>query len=173
MDNDKKWKLFWYLLILIGVVVVGRIINARATYEIRPEIKPTSEASAVVVKTASVASKPRLAQDSGQKLWFTPWSGRVYGRKEPIDDVDIELVVEKLIECESGGANIEVIDTNGKYSRGILQFQDSSFYGWAKLAGLSGVSPLQPRDARLVARWALKNGLASHWTCSMLAGIIQ
>lgn len=73
-------------------------------------------------------------------------------------------LAEQIIECESGGRNVEIIDSNGKWSRGIAQFQDST---WEWLSGLAGVqgSAMEPEKARAVLIWALENGYGFHWTC--------
>lgn len=70
----------------------------------------------------------------------------------------------KIIQCESSGMNVQIIDSNGKWSRGIAQFQDET-WGWmSKKAGIAG-SPLDRVKAREVLLWALKNGYGRHWTC--------
>lgn len=73
-------------------------------------------------------------------------------------------LAEQIIQCESGGRNVEIIDSNGKWSRGIAQFQDST---WEWLSGLAGIegSPLEPEKARAVLIWALENGYGFHWSC--------
>lgn len=79
-------------------------------------------------------------------------------------DSDIEALADDIIDCESSGRNIEIIDTNGKWSRGIAQFQDTT---WEWLSGLAGVtgSSTEPKKAREVLVWSLENGYGSHWTC--------
>lgn len=75
-----------------------------------------------------------------------------------------DALADAIIECESNGRNVEIIDTNGEWSRGIAQFQDETWSWMSPLAGVEG-SPLEPEKAREVLVWALENGHGSHWTC--------
>ncbi|MBI5421324.1 MAG: transglycosylase family protein [Parcubacteria group bacterium] len=79
----------------------------------------------------------------------------------------IDSVIEKLIQCESGGKNVKIIDSNGYYSYGILQFQKATWDGWSRESGIVG-DPMVPEDAIQMARWAIKNGFISHWTCARI-----
>jgi hypothetical protein len=83
---------------------------------------------------------------------------------EKTGDSEIEDLADAIIDCESSWRNIEIIDTNGKWSRGIAQFQDTT---WDWLSGLAGVtgSSMEPEKAREVLVWSLENGYGSHWTC--------
>lgn len=73
-------------------------------------------------------------------------------------------LADRIIECESNGRNVEIIDTNGEWSRGVAQFQDKTWSWMSQLAGVEG-SPLEPEKARAVLVWALETGRGSHWTC--------
>jgi len=78
---------------------------------------------------------------------------------------DYEDLADAIIECESSGRNIEIIDTNGKYSRGIAMFQDETWAWMSRGAGVTGVAT-EPEKARTVLIWALENGYGGHWyTC--------
>lgn len=79
-----------------------------------------------------------------------------------------DLAIEHLIPCESGGATINRIDTNGKMSYGILQFQD--WEEWERMSGISG-SPDNRADAIRMAEWAIQNGLINRWTCANILKI--
>ncbi len=74
-------------------------------------------------------------------------------------------IIEKLIQCESGGKNVKIIDSNGYYSYGILQFQKATWDGWSEQSGIEG-DPMVREDAIRMAEWAIKNGLLSHWSCA-------
>lgn len=82
---------------------------------------------------------------------------------------DYDALADAIIECESSGRNIEIIDTNGKWSRGIAQFQDATWSWMSAGAGVVG-SSTEPAKARQVLLWALENGHGSHWTCYKLLG---
>jgi hypothetical protein len=78
-----------------------------------------------------------------------------------------DLAIEHLIPCESMGQTVNRIDTNGKMSYGILQFQD--WEEWERVSGISG-SPDNRADAIRMAEWAIQNGMINRWTC---AGILK
>lgn len=60
-----------------------------------------------------------------------------YVNPEQPKDATIQLKVEKLIECESGGKNVVILDTNGLHSYGILQFQKATFISYMKRYALA------------------------------------
>lgn len=74
-----------------------------------------------------------------------------------------EQLADEIIDCESDGINVEIIDTNGKWSRGVAQFQDATWAWMSKSAGVEGTS-LEPEKARQVLVWAIREGIApKHW----------
>jgi hypothetical protein len=78
-----------------------------------------------------------------------------------------DLAIEHLIPCESMGKPLNRVDTNGKVSYGILQFQD--WDEWERVSGITG-SPDNRADSIRMAEWAIQNGMINHWTC---AGILN
>lgn len=65
-------------------------------------------------------------------LWGeTPLIERFYANnKVVVEERDPELteLIEKIAFCESGGReDVEIVDSNGYYSRGIMQFQMRTF----------------------------------------------
>jgi hypothetical protein len=74
-----------------------------------------------------------------------------------------DLAIAHLIPCESMGATIDRVDTNGKMSYGILQFQD--WDEWERASGITG-DPDNRADAIRMAEWAIQNGMINRWTCS-------
>ena len=82
------------------------------------------------------------------------------------------LVIRELIGCESQGRNIKILDTNGYYSYGILQYQSSTWNAWSKLSGIQG-SPMNIRDSITMADWAIENGYLHHWSCAKILGLVQ
>lgn len=72
-------------------------------------------------------------------------------------------VIERLIECESNGKNVAKLDSNGKYSYGILQIQFETWNRWSKESGITG-EPMNKTDAVKMATWAIKNGKIKAWT---------
>jgi hypothetical protein len=83
----------------------------------------------------------------------------------PTDRATADLAIEHLIPCESMGKNINRVDSNGKMSYGILQFQD--WDEWEAASGLTG-NPDNRRDAIRMAEWAIQNGMVNHWTCAQI-----
>lgn len=91
------------------------------------------------------------------------------------DDVPADLaptVVARLIACESQCVSRSIIDSNDLPSRGILQFQDRTWTGFAAEAGISG-DPMNPADAVQMALWAVQNGKLKHWSCAAILGIVK
>jgi len=81
-------------------------------------------------------------------------------------------VIEKLISCESGGVDGGCgIDSNGKESCGILQYQDATWSDFSSMSGISG-SPLIPQDAIKMTDWAISHGFLYRWTCARILGLV-
>ena len=87
----------------------------------------------------------------------------------------IDGIVPKLIDCESGGrVDVAVLDTNNKYSYGILQFQLDTFYSFGKKYGILDKNLTKKEALNLImkpslqikiARKMIENGEGGHWTC--------
>src|SRR3990167_5897596 len=77
--------------------------------------------------------------------------------------LDTAQVVQRLIYCESGGQNVAKLDSNGKYSYGVLQIQWSTWNQWSKDSGITG-EPMNKTNAVKMAKWAIENGQIKHWT---------
>ena len=80
-----------------------------------------------------------------------------------------DLAIEHLIPCESMGRPLNRLDTNGKMSYGILQFQD--WDEWQRISGITG-NPDNRADAIRMAEWAIQNGMINHWTCASTLNIM-
>ena len=78
--------------------------------------------------------------------------------------------VRRLIECESGWKNVKIVDTNGEYSAGILQFQYKTWESFSKESCIVG-DPMEPTDAIKMANWAWKKGYGYHWSCTRILGL--
>src|SRR5580658_1555987 len=87
----------------------------------------------------------------------------------PTTRATADLAIEHLIPCESMGKPINRIDTNGKMSYGILQFQD--WGEWEQVSGITG-DPDNRADAIRMAEWAIENGMINHWTCATILKIL-
>lgn len=93
------------------------------------------------------------------------WQYRKLEIGVPTDRATADLAIEHLIPCESMGRTINRIDSNGKMSYGILQFQD--WNEWEAASGLTG-NPDNRRDAIRMAEWAIQNGMINHWGCAQI-----
>ncbi len=93
------------------------------------------------------------------------WKYRKFRIGMPTDRATADLAIEHLIPCESMGRTVNRIDSNGKMSYGILQFQD--WNEWEAASGLTG-NPDNRRDAIRMAEWAIQNGMIDHWTCAQI-----
>lgn len=74
-----------------------------------------------------------------------------------------DLIIKRLIECESGGQNVAKLDSNNKYSYGVLQIQLDTWNQWSKQSGIGG-EPMNKVDAVKMAKWVIQNGYIQHWT---------
>jgi hypothetical protein len=86
---------------------------------------------------------------------------------EPASRATADLAIEHLIPCESGGRTINHVDSNGKMSYGILQFQD--WEEWQRVSGISG-DPDNSDDAIRMAEWGIEHGMIDHWGCAKILG---
>jgi hypothetical protein len=76
--------------------------------------------------------------------------------------------LKKLAQCESGmnPTALNAVDTNGKRSVGLLQFQDATFIMWAKQ-----IDPYKkwdiwnPEHQIQIAKWAFIHNYQHHWGC--------
>lgn len=82
-----------------------------------------------------------------------------YGSQEE----KIERILNKLIQCESGG-NANAIGDNG-LAFGILQYHKETFDLFKKSADMEWLEYENPEHQIILTRWALKNNLGHHWTC--------
>lgn len=108
------------------------------------------------------AEAPQIELAPELKIVETAEASEVVEQEKPHPFSDL---AEAIIQCESSGrAHVEIIDSNGEWSRGIAQFQDRTWDWMSKEAGVTG-SPLEEDKARAVLLWALENGHGKHWTC--------
>lgn len=87
----------------------------------------------------------------------------------PTSRATADLAIEYLIPCESGGKVVDHLDSDGKMSYGILQFQD--WDEWERVSGITG-DPDNPNDAIRMAEWGIEHGMIDHWGCANILKII-
>lgn len=83
-----------------------------------------------------------------------------------------QKTIERLIDCESGGQNLTILDSNHRYSHGLLQFQTDTWNQMSRESGITG-SPLIADDARRMADWAIDHNRGPAWTCWGLLGLVR
>ena len=93
------------------------------------------------------------------------WPGAKLVVGQPVSRATADLAIEYLIPCESGGQPIDHLDSNGKMSYGILQFQD--WDEWERMSGITG-NPENRDDAIRMAEWGIEHGMIDHWGCARL-----
>lgn len=89
---------------------------------------------------------------------------KAYAPKPEVSEPkSISAVVRCLIDLESGGRNLVILDVNGKYSYGILMYQLETWTNFSRLSGIKG-EPMNKYHAVQMAEWAVKNGYGFHWS---------
>jgi hypothetical protein len=119
----------------------------------------------------STAFQPARYTVQPPKTPQTVISGRGWAFTVPFK-VDHVEDIEKLIACESQGANVARPDSDGRLSVGILQFhmgpqntmKSSTWQLFSEASGITG-NPMIPADAIRMTDWAISHGLGPHWTC--------
>ena len=86
--------------------------------------------------------------------------------KDKINKTRTEIIIKKIIQCESEGKEDIWGDKNYKFpAYGIAQMQKRTFY-W--LMGISGKKNMKwkNKDHQIeLLEWALQNGQGNLWTC--------
>ena len=102
-------------------------------------------------------------------------SGRVYTQAE-IDEMTQNTfhpyILRTLIRCESQNTDVARIDSNGKMSYGLLQFQKTTWDDFSALSGIKG-SPMDATTAIAMADWAISNNFLHRWTCAYITGLLK
>jgi hypothetical protein len=164
--------------VLVGTALSGLLganLNARAEREIYgltmrhiaapPTVEQEIKTQLVKIAEAAEAPKKPAAKPAAKKAAKT--SDRMAHWAAVMDQLGTKhkATLLRMIDCESDGIEtVDILDTNGKRSRGILQFQDTTWAWFSREAGVTG-SPLNGADAIRVADWALGKGYGPHWSC--------
>src|SRR5579862_31977 len=115
------------------------------------------------VDVVTVSGNPLPVAEVSGKNWRYDLSFRVNNL----------LTVEKLIQCESQGQNISRVDSNGKISRGILQFNGTSTWNEMEQRFNFYGDPGNPPQAIHMADMMISNGLVGRWTCARSLGLTK
>lgn len=76
-------------------------------------------------------------------------------------DLSNDIIIGKLIECESGG-NPWAIGKAGEI--GLLQYMPATWKAFNEKRGTE-LNIYKPDDQIKMTKWALENNLHFHWTC--------
>ncbi len=86
-----------------------------------------------------------------------------------IPEVRVYGIIGCLINCESGGdPNAWNKDDPNGGSKGILQFQEQTFYQYAEEAKIQNPDIWNAEQQVVVADYMISRGLEYHWTCNKL-----
>lgn len=137
----------------------------------------------IVVGTSTPISNDQQILNEAQSL-VDLYGTRPYWTETPFDprqDVpasQVDDVLAHLITCENPArledptADAKVLDSNNKYSYGILQIQAATWAKWSAVSGVTG-TPILTSDAIKQATWAVENGDLSAWSCASILKIIK
>jgi hypothetical protein len=99
------------------------------------------------------------------------WQNPAFSEGEDVPADEVPDVVAHLIACESQGVSVKHLDSNDRYSYGVLQIQSST---WAQFEASSGIEgdPMNATTAIDVGLWAVENGYLAKWSCARLTGLL-
>lgn len=106
------------------------------------------------------------------------WQKSSYKRQEVPEQSDVAEIVASLIPCENLAriyvptSTPRILDSNGKYSYGLLMFQSSTWAQFSEESGIQG-DPTDNVKAIQMALWAVSRGYAHHWSCAAILGIVE
>lgn len=173
-------KAFYVALVTFALVFTGLLAHgagfradARAPHELARRSDATERTRSFDYDAGTLAE--RRAVYSRAMTLAAEHDSRPYWRMsklvagQPVPRATADLAIEYLIPCESGGRAINHLDTDGKMSYGILQFQD--WDEWERMSGLSG-DPQNADDAIRMAEWGIEHGMIDHWGCATILHLI-
>jgi hypothetical protein len=106
------------------------------------------------------------------------WQKTPLGQGEVPPPGEVDDIIAHLIPFENigrllhPGTVVKVLDSNSRYSHGLLMFQSSTWQGVEAGAGFTG-SPLDTLNAILGERWSIENGYLWWCSCAKPEHIIQ
>lgn len=111
----------------------------------------------------------RLSIEYGSR---PPYTRPAFPKNEPLSIDQADAVIPYLIACESRDRSIKIVDSNGYYSYGPLQIQNSTAELFNSI-GHTDLDPMVPVQAVQLAEIAIENGYLYRWSCARILGIIQ
>lgn len=154
-----------YIAVVSFAIALTALLAHGSAYSVVPWHATGSARSAV--RPVGVYGRAMLLADRYDSRPY--WHDSKLTVGAPTSRATADLAIEHLIPCESGGRAVDRVDTNGKMSYGILQFQD--WPEWERVSGIAG-DPDNPDDAIRMAEWGIEHGMIDHWTCARILGEI-
>jgi hypothetical protein len=156
---------FYIAVVSFAVVLTGLLAHG-ATYSTpeRPVNAVVRDVRAGVGRSPVYGRAMSLAAKYDSRPY---WNMEKLSVGVPVSRATADLAIEHLIPCESGGKTIHHLDSNGKMSYGILQFQD--WDEWERVSGITG-DPDNSDDAIRMAEWGIEHGMIDHWSCAKILG---
>ena len=161
----------FYIAVLSFAVVLTALLAHGSAYSANTWSIHAFDRTHTLVATAAARnpvysrSMALQARYDSRPYWHNP--KLVVGAPASLATAD--LAIEHLIPCESSGKVVDHVDSNGKTSYGILQFQD--WDEWEHVSGITG-DPENPDDAIRMAEWGIQHGMIDHWGCARILGEI-
>ena len=148
------------------IVFAGMLAHASLFPYIRDAVWSPSQSHRAPAADNPVYSRAMLLASRYDSRPY--WNSPKLTVGDPTSRETADSAIEHLIPCESAGRPIDHLDTNGKMSYGILQFQD--WPEWERISGLSG-DPHNVDDAIRMAEWGIQHGMIDHWGCASILHI--
>lgn len=146
-----KWKV---ILALLGILILAYILSKVPSREIRVILPQKAEARELGYVGQKKAYKRSLAPKTALLTTYQK--------------------LDLLSFCESGQKEqIKVLDTNGKYSYGLLMFQRGTFDFFGEKYGLQHDDIYSRKQQLEIAKRMIEDGLIYHWrNCAKKQGLI-
>jgi hypothetical protein len=143
-----------------------------ARYSIQPQ-KPVLASNLGGNRTPTPASILIQARELLNRYGIRPyWQIPAFSPGEDVPADQAADVIAHLITCESQGVSVKHLDSNDRYSYGVLQIQSST---WAQFEASSGIEgdPMNATTAVSVGLWAVENGYLSKWSCAKILDLVR
>ena len=181
VSTKRGWLCLYLAVVVVSQLSVSKVYVVEGVEQPPQPYVNKAESAQNTQKSTAVALDPVLhlarlyAQNYGNRPYYT-------GAPHPYDwipgETEAQDVVARILACESLGKTedkygkpLEILDSNGKMSRGPGMFQDTTWAWFSKDSGIKG----DPHDGGATVKmmlWAASQGLLFHWSCSYTLGIL-
>jgi hypothetical protein len=158
----------FYIAVLSFAVALSALLAHGSAYSIGSWPGTSFEHRSIPIAESPVFGRAMVLEERYDSRPY--WHNQTLVVGAPTDRATADLAIEHLIPCESGGKAVDHLDSNGKMSYGILQFQD--WREWERISGITG-DPENSDDAIRMAEWGIEHGMIDHWGCARILGEIH